>query len=285
MKFIVILIMALITIPASARDFYKWVDENGVIRYSDREPPQNAKDVQKLNVRVQSLDADDPSLLPPQTRAAAEKLPVTLYSFKECGEACKLAEGFLNKRGVPYRLKNDIDAKIELKKLTGKLEVPTMLIGNTSPIIGFQEELWNQQLDLAGYAKAKANAKSGTSMAIKPKPIPVDETAEKPEVTLYSFDECGEVCTQAEEFLNKRGVPYTRKGSNNDKIELQKLTGKLDAPVMVIGNTKPISGFQEARWNKELDIAGYARNNSNSKPGSGAEAKSPSKPPAAGTAP
>jgi glutaredoxin len=275
MKFIAILIMVLLATAASARDVYKWVDENGDIRYSDHDPSQNSKDVQKLKVRGQTPVADETSLSP-ETRAAAEKLPVTLYSFKEGGEACRQAEAFLDRRGIPYHLKSDNDAKIELKKLTGKLDVPAMLIGNTSPIIGFQEALWNQQLDLAGYART--NSRPGASMAIKPPVNP--EPAEMLEVTLYSFDECGEVCAQAEALLNKRGVPYTRKGSNSDKIELQKLTGKLDAPVMVIGNSKIIPGFQEERWNKELDLAGYTGKDSGDKPGN--ELAIHSKPVAAG---
>ncbi len=164
-----ILAMLLIAGSSWAGDIYRWVDDNGVIRYSDQMPPPSAKNVQKLKSTSGSLTAEKaPVALPPETAKAAEKLPVTLYSFEECGDPCKSAEALLDKRGVPYTLKSSNADKAALKQLTGKLEVPVMVIGNTTPISGFTEERWNKELDLAGYAKSNPNVKPGTSMAIKP---------------------------------------------------------------------------------------------------------------------
>ena len=92
------------------------------------------------------------------------------------------------------------------------------------------------------------------------KPVEKSEPAVvKSEVVLYSFDECGGVCKQAEQFLDNRGVLYTRKGDNAAKGELLKLTGKLEAPVLVIAGGTTLSGFEESIWGKALDEAGYAR--------------------------
>lgn len=153
---------------ASAADIYRWVDADGTIRYSDLIPPPSAKDVQKFKSNAVTLKEENaPSALPPETKAAAEKLPVTLFSFEECGAPCKNAEDLLNKRGIPYTLKNDDAGKIELRKLTGKLVAPAMVIGNTDPIVSFNEDRWNKELDMAGYAKSNPSAKPGSNMAIK----------------------------------------------------------------------------------------------------------------------
>lgn len=171
MKFLATLLLASIASTAWAGDIYRWVDEKGVIRYSDLMPPPEVKNVQKFKSSASSLTAEKaPVVLPPETQAAAEKLPVTLYSFEECGEICKKAEAFLDKRGVPYTLKNADNDKIALQKLTGKLQVPVMVIGNTPPLSGFEEDFWNKELDLAGYAKGNPNLKPGTSMAVKATP-------------------------------------------------------------------------------------------------------------------
>lgn len=258
MRFLTILLLAAIASSSWAGDIYRWVEDNGVIRYSDHMPPPGTKDVQKLKSTGGSLTAE---------KATAQKMPVTLYSFKEC-DACKSAENLLDKRGIPYYLKSSNDDKIALQKLTGKLQAPVMVVGSNAPIIGFEENRWHEELDLAGYARSNPNAKPGVSMAIKPPASDSEIPAEEPlPVTLYSFEECGAPCKNAVDLLDKRGVPYQLKNTNADKIALQKLTGKLTAPVMVIGSAAPISGFEEERWNKELDLAGYARSNADAGPG------------------
>jgi glutaredoxin len=153
-----------------AGDLYKWTDENGITRYSDQMPGPNAKKLKKLKSSANTLSAEKAPapVLPEQTRKAAKKYPVTLYSFSDCGDTCKQAESFLDKRGVPYTLKNADEDKLELKKLTGKLSVPTLVLGNTEPVIGFDESRWNKELDLAGYAQGSSSLKPGTSLAIKP---------------------------------------------------------------------------------------------------------------------
>jgi glutaredoxin len=185
----IFLLLALGASPVWAGDIYKWDDAKGITRYSDQAPPPGAKNVQKYRSTGSGLAAEKPAAAPPQESGAAaekpaekttEKLEVTLYSFDECGDVCKQAEELLNKRGVPYTRKGDNNAKIELQKLTGKLDVPVMVIGNTAPISGFQEERWNKELDLAGYAKSNPNVKPGTSMAIKPPPRAEPSATEPP---------------------------------------------------------------------------------------------------------
>ncbi len=175
-----ILAMALAGGACWAGDLYKWTDENGITRYSDQMPLPGAKNLQKLKSSANTLSLDKTAAaLPDESRTAAKKHPLTLYSFPDCGDPCKQAEAFLDKRGVPYTLKSTNDDKLELKKLTGKLEAPVLVLGNTAPVVGFEEGRWTKELDLAGYAKSNPNLKPGMSLAIKPppKPVPVAEAA------------------------------------------------------------------------------------------------------------
>jgi len=168
---------------AAATEVYKWEDANGIVRYSDRAPPPGAKNVQKYRSTGAGLVLEKPAPPPeapkpaepeakPQEEVAQEpaaapdsagRLPVVVYSFDECGAVCKQAEALLDKRGVPYTRKGDDNAKAELQKLTGKLDVPVLVIGNTTPVQGFQEERWHKELDLAGYPQAAAGAKAPTT--------------------------------------------------------------------------------------------------------------------------
>jgi hypothetical protein len=78
-------------------------------------------------------------------------------------------------------------------------------------------------------------------------------------VTLYAFD-CGEGCTQARALLAKRGVPHTAKDPQTPAIreELKKLLGGDPVvPVLQVGRSKLLRGFQEGPWNAALDAAGY----------------------------
>jgi glutaredoxin len=178
MRFLAIALLLVIgSSLAWAGDLYKWNDEKGVTRYSDQAPPPGAKNVHKYRVTGGGLVMEKPApalqeTAPPAAEKpaeqAAEKLPITVYSFDECGDVCKQAEALLDKRGVPYTRKGDNNAKIELQKLTGKLDVPVMVIGNTAPISGFQEERWNRELDMAGYGKNPAKPGGAAASGAQP---------------------------------------------------------------------------------------------------------------------
>ena len=77
-------------------------------------------------------------------------------------------------------------------------------------------------------------------------------------VTLFVSD-CGAGCTRARALLNKRGVPFTEKNPTQaeNAEELKKIAGDLVVPVLVLGNTQPLRGFEESNWNNALDVAGY----------------------------
>ena len=134
---------------AAQADFYRWVDADGKVQYSDQPPPANIKQVEKVKA-TGGKPSDAP--LPYALQQAVKNFPVTLYS-SECGDACTRARQLLMKRGIPYTEVDATDPKAqeELRKLTGgPLEVPFLKVGRDA-LRGFEEGKWNTSLDAAGY--------------------------------------------------------------------------------------------------------------------------------------
>ena len=134
---------------AAQADFYRWVDADGKVQYSDQPPPANIKKVEKIKA-AGGKPVEAP--LPYALQQAVTNFPVTLYS-SACGEACTRASELLAKRGVPYTEMDATDpaAQEELKKLAGgRLEVPFLKVG-PDVLRGFEEGKWNTSLDAAGY--------------------------------------------------------------------------------------------------------------------------------------
>jgi glutaredoxin len=79
-------------------------------------------------------------------------------------------------------------------------------------------------------------------------------------VTLYTFD-CGDICSNAEALLNRRGVPYRVVNVKDQKgvDQLKKVTGDTQVPVLQAGDKLIAKGFGEARWQALLDDAGYPK--------------------------
>ncbi|MBS4098382.1 MAG: glutaredoxin family protein [Sulfuricella sp.] len=79
-------------------------------------------------------------------------------------------------------------------------------------------------------------------------------------VTLYVTD-CGESCAKAREHLTKRGIPFKEKNPSEPEVseELQKLSGGLEVPVLLIGKSSPVKGYGSETWDAALDVAGYPK--------------------------
>lgn len=83
---------------------------------------------------------------------------------------------------------------------------------------------------------------------------------EKYPITLFA-SACGVPCDQARQFLNEHGAPFSNKDPQANpeaQAELQKLTGQLRVPVLVVGSEK-INGFEAGQWQAALDRAGYPK--------------------------
>ncbi len=173
-----------LSISANAQ-VYKWTDAQGQVHYGDLPPPQ-AKNLEQKKVSGNIIETDTE---PYETKLAVQKNPVTLYSFAECGDPCTKAQALLDKRGVPYKLKNTDPDRAELRALTGDNRIPVLVVGKQTPRRGFEEGAWNLMLDQAGYPKSnplaglrKAAAKAPVTGAEPTKSVPTTTPAQIPPV-------------------------------------------------------------------------------------------------------
>ncbi|HEX5364310.1 MAG TPA: glutaredoxin family protein [Gallionella sp.] len=106
-----------------------------------------------------------------------------------------------------------------------------------------------EQLEFNDQAAANADLPYETRRAQKDFPV-----------TLYTANDCGEICTQARALLTRRGIPFSdKKLLTKEEIEAFKaLSGSDIAPTLGVGKNF-LKGFEAGQWNKELDIAGYPK--------------------------
>ena len=78
-------------------------------------------------------------------------------------------------------------------------------------------------------------------------------------VVMYLVDAC-DACDLVRNYLDKRGVPHTKKdvGADNPKHqeELKERSGRLTVPVVIVGETV-VNGYNRAALSSALDAAGY----------------------------
>jgi glutaredoxin len=92
-------------------------------------------------------------------------------------------------------------------------------------------------------------------------PYGVRQTVKNFPVTLWVND-CGKTCDDARALLTKRGIPYTSLNPEDSKqnAAFKKLTnGRMELPVLVIGNLQTLNGYEPSAWNQALDTAGYPK--------------------------
>ncbi len=136
--------------PAIAADVYRWVDQNGVVNYSDQLPIGIARNFQQKQIYANVIDAQ-PSY---SMVTASHKHPVVLFGG-DCGPLCGNARALLEKRGIPYTLKDPQKSRqdaVELNRLTGGMNLPVLRIGDQI-FKGFEAEKWNEALDHADYPR------------------------------------------------------------------------------------------------------------------------------------
>jgi glutaredoxin len=147
-----VLALATASLPLIAHGemLYRYLDPTGRVVYSDQPPPPTAKDVEPKRLPQNVIETDP---VPFAAREAAEKYPVTLYTF-DC-EVCKQGEALLAKRGVPFKsvIVSEEAGHAKLVALTGQQSAPVLQVGEKQVMTGFNATRWNQLLDEAGYPK------------------------------------------------------------------------------------------------------------------------------------
>ena len=92
-------------------------------------------------------------------------------------------------------------------------------------------------------------------------PYATQMAAKRHPVTLFTSNDCGDLCAQGRALLSQRGIPYQEKNAQvnqADQEALQKAAGSLSVPFLLVGEAN-VRGFDEGSWNAALDRAGYAR--------------------------
>lgn len=135
--------------PLSAAQLYRWVDEKGNVEWRDTPPPANAK---KVEQRTLSGNTIETSSLPYSVQQAMKSNPVTLWAY-DCGEPCADARKHLARRGIPHTVRDSQKDPDGLKKATGDIQVPVLIVGTTQ-LKGYLESSWDAALDSAGYPKS-----------------------------------------------------------------------------------------------------------------------------------
>jgi len=160
---------------------YKWTDSEGRVHYSDLPQLPSTPGVEKASLPPNVIQSNT---MPYELLETSRKNPITLYTFATCGKPCALAQALLDKRGVPYTVKNgETTHKAELQKLTGDTKMPIMVVGNKLLKSGYVEATWNRVLDDAGYPKSNPLAKFHKKPAVPtaaeavPGLVPVNSTA------------------------------------------------------------------------------------------------------------
>jgi glutaredoxin len=129
---------------------YKWSDAQGTVHYTDTPPP-----AQKASqLKPPSAGRSGQAPLPYELARAVKASPVVLYTTANCA-GCDQGRTLLRARGVPFAEKTvttDED-KEQLRQLTGKLELPLLLVGSRK-IAGFQDAAWQDALTAAAYPRS-----------------------------------------------------------------------------------------------------------------------------------
>ena len=166
-----------LTGAAAAAQLYRWVDEKGRVEWRDTPPPAEAKNVEQR--KMGGSNTIETSSRPYSVQQAVKKHPVTLWVF-DCGEPCTTARAHLARRRVPHPERHASQESDALKKLTGSLEVPVLVVGSQT-IKGYLDTDWDLALDHAGYPRTPMPGMKGEAQPAPKPPTPAAKpTAVKP---------------------------------------------------------------------------------------------------------
>lgn len=133
----VLLLLTLICSPLQA-EVYKWVDDQGKIHFSDKEPKSSS--ASKLELKINTYSS--PTYSESSSREGNKK--VVMYSTEWCGY-CKKARLYFKNNNINYKeydIERSAKANKEHKRL-GATGVPLILVGKKK-MNGFSETGFNR---------------------------------------------------------------------------------------------------------------------------------------------
>ncbi len=170
-------LLCAIALPVAAQ--YKWIDADGRVSYGDS-PPREARNVQRINVRVDESGDELVRGLPYALRRVAEQHPVVLYTTTPCAP-CDSGRELLRARGVPYveRTVMSNDDVQALARIAGTNRLPVLAVGRQFER-SFETGAWNALLDAAGYPRASLLTRAWQPPAPRPLVPPPSPPASTP---------------------------------------------------------------------------------------------------------
>ena len=157
-----------LVIGTSSAEIYRWVDEKGVVHFSDSPTQHVSETSMKENVSSEKPDPNPEGNSPPTTethtitlnpdffkpldegrpnRVSVNAPTVEIYETNWCGY-CKKAKKFFRSRGIKfksYNIENDAAAARRMMTLTRRKAVPFVVI-NGHPIQGYSEQAYEYAL-------------------------------------------------------------------------------------------------------------------------------------------
>ena len=142
------------------------------------------------------------------------------------------------------------------------------LIGIVASAYGAEMYRWVDEKGVVNYTPypPPANIKNveqkklgGSVIQTSDMPYSVQTAIKNFPVTLYVTD-CGELCVNARAHLNRRGIPFTEKNPQKPEVvdEFKKLSGgAMQVPLLLVGRSNAVKGYQASEWDAALDSAGY----------------------------
>ena len=140
------LVLTLTTGSAAAVTVYQCEDDKGNRTFESACPP-GTKQVEQKDY---SADGASASVQP-----TGDLPEVTLYLVPEC-DTCIQTRDFLEARDIPYTtkdVKSDFALQEELKKRSGTLRAPTVMVGEKA-VVGFDRSALTAALQVSGLLSA-----------------------------------------------------------------------------------------------------------------------------------
>lgn len=155
---ILIIILVLTVTAAGAGTIYKWVDDNGVVHYSDHAPGDDGvqgdiethEGVTSPPSPSTPADKDSPSpenAPPPPSQTSPKNADVEIYTTSWC-RYCKDAKSYFQSRGIAFKeydIENDRAAARRHKRYNPRGGVPVTVI-NGRPIVGYAPAAFDRAL-------------------------------------------------------------------------------------------------------------------------------------------
>ena len=167
-RFFLAFLALVLVIGTSSAEIYRWVDEKGVVHFSDSPTQHVSETSMKENVSSEKPDPNPEGNSPPTTetrtitlnpdffkpldegrpnRVSVNAPTVEIYETNWCGY-CRKAKEFFRSRGIQfksYNIENDAAAARRMMTLTRRRAVPFVVI-NGHPIQGYSEQAYEQAL-------------------------------------------------------------------------------------------------------------------------------------------